>query len=820
MSGWAHRPKGGVSRNTARKTATLAAVSLLSGVSACAFQARASTNHDIKTHKAIKSKNPVNGHSQATHHAGTRPTPAIIATNVEGISVHAGRNDFGFNKNQHEPNSVTNISPSRLLRQNVISIFGLQNLAPNLTIQQSNGTATPNFTLRGIGMQDITNNNTQSVMTYIDGVAYPFSSMLAGQWFDIADVSVKPGPVGFEHGQADTGGEINIRTNDPTDTWKAGVVQDIASYARSRTDVFVSGPIAKNLSFRLAGQTLQGGGWQYSPSQRAHLGDADTSALRGKLKWTPDDRTVVKFTGYWVRDKSEIVNGVPAVNSLPSRPGNLVSLNASAPAGSYTLPYRQTEWSLSPDFAHLIGRSSTLKPSENNILWGFNLNVERNLGFATLQSISSYNTEHRGELVDEDATVWNTSDEYRTVSTNSFSHEFRLSGRNTQSPLQWSIGAYYNRVESRQNVFLDFSDYTPARGYLSQTKYNDNQQTFAQYAHLSYKIFRTFTLFGGINHEADDRQLLNLHTIHYATKNLCGTSSCQAATQDLGFTSVGAASNQFSGELGIQWQPVRDFQAYFKVSKGFKPSALTANNTVVQDQLIPAKPETLLAYEAGFKSDIIPNRLRLNGAAFYYDYRGQQLAAPIVLSGYGTIGKFVNIPRSEIWGIEATAEFSPFKHFVVTQNFGYERGNYRVFQSTNLPAVNAHYKATGVWTPLYTDYAGNDMGLPKLTLNGTADYTVNLPRNLQWETGMDWQYRGSQAVSVGGFGSYGYYLPSYFLLGAHMTLRPTNSRWSVTAYASNLLNRDYYPAAGSVTISQYWLPGPPRFIGARFSANL
>ncbi|MFT8523522.1 MAG: TonB-dependent receptor [Gluconobacter cerinus] len=209
----------------------------------------------------------------------------------------------------------------------------------------------------------------------------------------------------------------------------------------------------------------------------------------------------------------------------------------------------------------------------------------------------------------------------------------------------------------------------------------------------------------------------------------------------------------------------------------------------------------------------------MNGAAFYYDYHGQQLAAPIVLTGYGTIGKFVNIPRSEIWGIEGTLEVHPFRHLVVLQNFGYERGNYRVFQSTNLPAVNAAYNKTGIWAPIYTNYAGNDMGLPKLTLNGTANYTLAPLQHYQWETGLDWQYRGSQAVSVGGFGSYGYYLPAYFLLGAHMTFRPSNDRWSVSVYGSNLLDRHYYPSAGAVTVSQYWIPGAPRFVGGRFGVR-
>ncbi|MFT8520072.1 TonB-dependent receptor [Acetobacter syzygii] len=746
---------------------------------------------------------------------------AYQSAHSEDIDVKSRRAAFNFTREQHEANSDTHISAERLKQQGVVSIFNLQNLAPNLSIQQSNGTSTVDFNIRGIGMRDITNNNTQSVMTYIDGVAYPFSSMMTGQLFDVSAVSIKPGPVGFEHGQADTGGEVNIVTNDPTDKLHGGLSEDIASYARSRTDAYISGPITENLGFRIAAQTLQGGGWQYSPSHNTNLGDADTGAVRGKLKWNPDSKTEIKLTAQWVQDRSENINGVTTVNSLPSRPGNLVSLNGSSPAGSYVLPYRQTEWSMDPAFANLIGRNANLKPSERNVLWGFNLRFVRDLNFAKLETISAYETEHRGEFIDEDATIWRTGDEYRTISTNSFSQEIKLYGNSLHDRLKWIVGAYYNRVQSKQNEFLDFTDYTPARGYLSQTKFNDDQQTFSQYAHLSYQLPRHVTLFGGISHEADDRQLYNLHTIHYASSNLCSaTKLCQAQTQDLGFAASGAASNQFSGEIGVQWQPIQNFMYYFKVSKGFKPGALTANNTVVQEQLVPTKPETVMAYETGFKSDIIKNKVRLNAAAFYYDYRGQELASPIVLPQYGTIGKYINIPHSEIWGIEATLELHPFKNLFISQNIGYQRGNYIRFEATDLPAVNAHYKNTGQWAQINTNYANEDMGNPKLTLNGFANYRVNVFRYYQWETGLDWQYRSTQATSVGGLNTYGYHLPPYFTLGAHMSFRPNSGKWNVTVYGSNLANRKYYTAGGSVTVSQYWLPAPPRFIGARVGFDL
>ncbi|NHN86296.1 TonB-dependent receptor plug domain-containing protein [Acetobacter musti] len=790
------------------------AASSVSGSNAKVAHARTGANTARHSGNAAPVSRP------ATRTAGQNAAKHLKAGS-ETVSVSGVRNAFHFSAAQRSPDSDTHITADRLRQQGVVSVLDLQNLAPNVTIQRENGGATVNFYIRGIGMADLTQNNTQSVMTYVDDVVYPMASMMSGQMFDVAGVDIKAGPVGTEHGQADTGGEINIRTNDPTSTWHAGITEDIASYARSKTDFYISGPIAHNLSFRIAGQTLQGGGWQYNPTNGAHLGDANEGALRAKLKWTPDEKTEVKLTGHWVQDNSELVNGTSAVNSLATRPVNVVSLGGTAsPAGSYVLPYGQTEWSMNPAFAKIVGRSASMKPSEHNTLWGANLYFGRDLGFAKLETQSAYIAERRGEYTDADASAWNTGDAYRNVNANSFSQEVKLHSLNINDRFQWTVGMHYNRYQSYQQMWFDFSQYTPTRGYLSETAFHDNQQTFAQYAHLSYRLPHNITIFGGINHEADDRQLNNLTTTHYAGPYTCaGKGLCQAVTDVEAFTPSGSASNQFSGVLGIQYQITPHLQTYFKVSKGFKPGGFTANNTVVQAQLEPMKPETVLAYEAGFKADPIPNVMRLNAAAFYYDYHDQQILTSFVVPSYGPLGRFTNVPKSEIWGIEFTLELHPFKHIFITENFGYERGVYQDFQSVNSAAVNKYYAATGIWQPIYTSYSNTDSGIPKMTTNGTADYRFNPVRSHELEIGVDWQYRDTQALIPGGFGNYGYHLPAYFLLGAHMTFRPVNRRWSVTVYGTNLANRQYYVSGGAATVSEFWIPGTPRFIGGRFGVD-
>lgn len=740
-------------------------------------------------------------HTQSAHVQPTRMQPTRVPptrrrvqpvrSGSETLTVTTARRRLHFSAAQHEADATTHISAETLTRQGVVSLLDLPRVAPNLTVQSVNGTGTINFFLRGIGLNDYTQNNMSSVLVYYDDVAYPLARMASGMMFDIAGAAVEPGPVGFAHGQADTGGEVAFRTNDPTDEWHGGVSQDIASYARSRTNLFVSGPIVTDkLSFRIAGQTMQGGGWQTNPANGAHLGDANLGALRAKLRWRPEEHTEIMLGGHWVQDDSEVVAAKPVINFLPTRP---------YPA----LSYQQAQWDYNARLAKLIGRPANLKPSEHNTMWGADLKASHDFGFATLRSISAFETERVGEYTDQDGTVWATGDNYRNIVANSFSQELRLESRKNR-PLDWVIGAYYDRVRMTQQSFFDFTDYVPTRGYLQETSFGQNQQTFSQFVHLAYKLPYRLTLIGGLTHEADDRQLLDLRTVQFGRRSLQ-------------FQSTGSNMNQFAGTLGLQFQATKDLMTYFKVSRGMKPGGMTANNTVVQGQLDPFKPETVLAYELGFKADIIPNRFRLNAAAFYYDYHDQQYLGTYVVPNYGPLGRFDNIPKSEIWGIEFNTEINPIRHVYLTQNFGFLRSKYQRFQAINAAAVNAQYARTGIWAPIYTDYAGTEGMNPKLTLNGSGDYRIGFLKRYEAETGLDWNFRSAQSMVPGGTGNY--QLPAYFLLGAHLTVHPLKGPWTATLYASNILNREYFTTSSQSTTTYFRIPGPPRFIGGRIGVT-
>lgn len=726
---------------------------------------------------------------QKTHVAPARrhTAPASVP---EQLSVVGHTSPFGQHAMQRVGTATLHINAEELAQHQVVDVKGLMNLVPNLTVQPQAGNANVNFTLRGVGLKDFTSNNTPSVMTYVDDVALPIGFMAGSAMYDIAGVDVTPGPVGFTHGITDSAGEINVKTGDPTSRLHYGASEDLATYERSITNLYVSGPIARRLQFRVAAFTQQGGGYQKNMFTGQHLGSADKGGVRAKLAWQPDDRTEIMISGHFEKDNSEapgVFNIVDNnVHHFPASTNNLL-----------------TSWGFRPQFTNLIGAKAGSKPGYDDTFFGANISASRDLKFAKITAISSYNQMYIHNLMDLDGTPYAYNDTYLNTNGSSFTQELRLHSDNERSRIQWVAGMFYNRTQLTSSFTDDFYD-SVVRPYISRTGYTQKQQAFSQFGHMRLRLLNNLHLTAGVTHEEDDRHLYDMRTIHYGYS-------------DVSFPTHGALANQFTGMGGIEYQALPNLLLYGSVKKGFKPGGFTANNTNVAQQLTPTKPESLLAYEVGFKSDFFHQHLRVNGNAFWYDYHNQQILGLDVVSGYGVVGQFINVPKSQIWGVELNVDAEPIPGLMLHQHVGYERGVYKNLNMVNSASVVANYVKTGVYTSIYNNYSGVDSGIPKLNLEGAASYRIVLSRNWHLTPYMNYSYRGSQLDVPG---NQIYRMAPYFLMDMGLTFGPKSKRWSLTAYANNILGR-HYDLTRDIGLNAFFgVPGTPRMVGGRFRIDL
>ncbi len=121
--------------------------------------------------------------------------------------------------------------------------------------------------------------------------------------------------------------------------------------------------------------------------------------------------------------------------------------------------------------------------------------------------------------------------------------------------------------------------------------------------------------------------------------------------------------------------------------------------------------------KVGFKTDPLPN-LQYHGAAYYYDYRDQQIQTAIYAAN-GPIGRIANVPKSKIVGAELELTWKPIPGLEITQSASYSGANTRSSSTFDTPASRAAGHA------VYTDRSGQHLPLDKWRYSGAVDYTAD-----------------------------------------------------------------------------------------------
>jgi hypothetical protein len=100
---------------------------------------------------------------------------------------------------------------------------------------------------------------------------------------------------------------------------------------------YVSGPVTDTLRLRLAGQTQQGGDWQYNYTRNAKAGSANQSGGRFLAEWEPSDRLtmLLNVNGWYNKSDSQFPQ---TISFSPLVSANLASLPAATSAGLINQP--------------------------------------------------------------------------------------------------------------------------------------------------------------------------------------------------------------------------------------------------------------------------------------------------------------------------------------------------------------------------------------------------------------------------------------------------------------------------------------------------
>ena len=265
-------------------------------------------------------------------------------------------------------------------------------------------------------------------------------------------------------------------------------------------------------------------------------------------------------------------------------------------------------------------------------------------------------------------------------------------------------------------------------------------------------------------------------------------------------------SDSVTPKFGIDFFVNEDVMIYFGATRGFKSGGY---NTVLFGPLPEAvRPETIWSFEGGFKSTLADGKLRLNASAFYYDYKNihQNVDLADNAQGYANVR---NAGDAEVFGIEADMVLALTDRFVIDGMFSY---------------LDTELK----------DLMAPDLNVPA---NPSIDQRGNpLPRSPEFIFGFGAAYTMPvQAGDVTLRGDY-YYMDderywsvfkdplnsgdSYTRINARLQFDHSSGKWSIAAYARNLLDEDAESNGfRSTTFGNLRTYQPPRTWGANVRYN-
>lgn len=249
---------------------------------------------------------------------------------------------------------------------------------------------------------------------------------------------------------------------------------------------------------------------------------------------------------------------------------------------------------------------------------------------------------------------------------------------------------------------------------------------------------------------------------------------------------------------------------YLSYSTGFLSGGFS--ETCATPSRCAYDPETNENLELGYKADLLDNTLRFNAAAYYTKYKDLQRAVVAAYTAADGTGQqetvTVNTGSSKAIGVDIELDWIPANNLELKAALNWLDHEYT---SGILPAL----RTTDVPTPLEPFTVPFS---PKLKLNLAANYYISLASGARVRLSAAANYQDSAETDV--FNAVNTQMDSRTLVNLSVNYLDSGDRFTVTAYAANVLDEEYrfsaLPVAGLWLFTHY---GPPRSLGVKINVR-
>ncbi|MEO5494868.1 MAG: TonB-dependent receptor [Sphingomonas sp.] len=202
---------------------------------------------------------------------------------------------------QDTPISVSVTTSAQIERAQVRDLLDLQTLVPSLKVGQLQSSANTNFIIRGFGNGANNIGIEPSVGVFIDGVYRSRSSAQIGDLPNIQRVEVLRGPQSTLFGKNASAGIISIVTEVPKFEFGGSAEASYGNYNAVVLKADVTGPVAKNVAFSLAGNYNRRDGYANYVNLGIKGNNRNRYGVRGQLLFEPSSDFKIRLIGDYDR---------------------------------------------------------------------------------------------------------------------------------------------------------------------------------------------------------------------------------------------------------------------------------------------------------------------------------------------------------------------------------------------------------------------------------------------------------------------------------------------------------------------------------------
>jgi iron complex outermembrane receptor protein len=681
---------------------------------------------------------------------------------------------------QNTPIAISVVNGAALEEANINTLGAITQQTPTVNFRTNASNKDTAIFIRGVGTISTSPGVEPTVSTVLDGVVTSRPGQATMDLVDIDRVEILRGPQGTLFGRNASAGVINIVSRAPSKATERYIDVSWFEGNERRIRFGASGELLPDTvrgSISLMAGKFDGN--VTNGFDGSSVNGYDRSGARGRLDITPNKKLKISLIGDYMTANDDTPTGVPFGTTTTAYATGVVTQNPLyAAAVAPVVP--------SPTNNKIFSEMRTRVADTNS---GFSGQVDWEMdGGYQLTSITAYRKWDNTQFQDQDRTATLYRQFARTadkgdLAFNQTSQELRIASPRTGSfdyvaglfYIQGKVDEQYRRDVTRCNsttatalpsglIPCSAGSQTADNGVAT---YGVTSKSVSVFGEGNFTFSDTLRGIAGLRYTSDD--LSYFHGRIASAAGVPGVAATRATVNGA------TTENAFSGRIGPQWALSKDVMAYATWSKGYKGPAYNVffNMSPTQDNVL--KPEVSNSLEAGIKSTLMDNTLRLNVAVFKTDYANYQANVPDLVNGT-IVTRLINAGDVSTKGIEMdlTARITP--QFTVNASVANIIARVDNFNCPPNAAVSCNINGRPL--PFSPDWKGSLR----------AKYTMPLgdALTLDWNGEYNWQsevqYDLAQSPDA--------IQPAYGILNASVGLA-SSSGWRVAFLVKNLLNQSY-----------------------------